>query len=110
MVKVTGSELVGATGGVGITPPSLVTSRGVRGSRAGGRGADIMTSLPIMFETPRTRQKTRAAAAVHAAAVAAVQAATSNGDLPTDSPVKGEQKNGNCFCLLLCGLQWKINI
>ena len=59
MVKVTSPELSGG--------PSTRSSR----SRSSGRDA---LSLPITFETPRTRQKTRAAAAVHAAAVAAVQA------------------------------------
>lgn len=65
MVKVTGAE-------VSTSPPS-------RSSRAGKLGSK---DVPVTFETPRTRQKTRAAAAVHAAAVAAVQAAASNGDLP----------------------------
>ena len=60
MVKVTSPELSGG--------PSTRSSR----SRS---GRDAL-SLPITFETPRTRQKTRAAAAVHAAAVAAVQAGT----------------------------------
>ncbi len=75
MVKVTGPE-------INITP----TTRSGRSSRS---AAKDLPGLPITFDTPRTRQKTRAAAAVHAAAVAAVAAATNNGDI-VDTSLKSE--------------------
>ena len=59
---------------VKVTTPELTGGPSTRSSRSARSAAKDALNIPIMFDMPRTRQKTRAAAALHAEAVAAVQA------------------------------------